>query len=385
MKRKLLVNGSVRKRFDGDPTRAALEFHRRLPGYEPSRLVDAQRVAQRLGIGKAWVKLESERLGLPAFKVLGASWAAYRALEERFGPFEPWTSLSHLIEQVKRKAGEFSFTAATDGNHGRAVARLARMFGFGAEIFVPAGTAQARIDAIEGEGAKVTVVDGTYDDAVAEAASRAGDKCLLIQDTDPEGNDPVPGWVIEGYSTIFWEFEEQRQQLGVPDPDIVVVQIGVGALARAAVDHFRRASAPKPPKMVGVEPLSAACVLASVEAGQPTLVPGPHDSIMAGLNCGFPSLIAWPSVSQGFDVFVAVDDSYVPAAVKALHDEGIAAGETGAAGVAGLLALTEDTADEEVVRAREAIGLSPDSHVLFIVTEGVTDPVSYEAMLQAAR
>lgn len=381
MKRDILVNQSVQERFQVDPVRSPIEFHRRLPGYEPTRLVSASGLARRLGVRQAWVKLETQRFGLPAFKVLGASWAVYRVLQEKVGPFDPWVSFSDLVKQVQAKTGRLSLTAATDGNHGRAVARMARLFGFGASIFVPAGTAKARIEAIESEGATVTVVDGTYDDAVARAAAQASDDCLLIADTDPEGKDPVPLWVIEGYSTIFWEFEEQLATDGLARPDIVVVQIGVGALAHAAVAHFRREAANLAPKMVGVEPLSAACVLASVQAGRPVLVDGPHNSIMAGLNCGFPSLAAWPTVSRGFDVFVAIDDSYVPSAIRSLADEGIEAGETGVAGVAGLIALTEHENDADALRAAESIGLGPDSRVLFICTEGVTDPESYRAML----
>lgn len=361
---------------------APRDFHRRLPGYEPTPLVPAPAVARRLGVGSVWVKVEASRFGLPAFKILGASWAVWRALEQKAGPFRPWRSLAELGEQVRAKAGPLAFTAATDGNHGRAVARVASLLGLTSHIFVPAGTARARIEAIEGEGARVTVVDGTYDDAVARAAAEAGERCLLIQDTDPTGDDPVPGWVMEGYGTIFQEVDEQLAERGAADPDLVAVQIGVGALAGAAVAHFRHPERPRRARMVGVEPLDAACALVSFEQGQPTLVAGPHRSVMAGLNCGFPSLAAWPALSRGIDAFVAVGDGYVPEAVRLLAGEGIEAGETGAAGLVGLLALT-DPDDPAAAEAREWLEWHEVGSVLLICTEGVTDPESYRAMMAA--
>src|SRR5690606_14231506 len=291
---RIVVNNGAAPTVPAASTGAPRAFHRRLPGYAPTPLVPAPAIARRLGVGHVRVKVESSRFGLPAFKILGASWAIWRALEQKAGPFRPWRSLAELGEQVRAKVGPLAFTAATDGNHGRAVARVAALLGLSSHIFVPAGTARARIEAIEGEGARVTVVDGTYDDAVARAAAEAGERCLLIQDTDPTGGDPVPGWVMEGYATVFQEIDEQLAGRGAAEPDLVAVQIGVGALAGAAVAHFRHPERPRRPRMVGVEPIDAACALVSVEKGQPTLVPGPHRSVMAGLNCGFPSLAAWP-------------------------------------------------------------------------------------------
>src|SRR5690606_15932773 len=157
----------------------------------------------------------------------------------------------------------------------------------------------------------------------------------------PTGGDPVPGWVMEGYATVFQEIDEQLAGRGAAEPDLVAVQIGVGALAGAAVAHFRHPERPRRPRMVGVEPIDAACALVSVEKGQPAPGPGPHRSVMAGLNCGVPSLAAWPVLSRGIDVFVAVGDGYVPEAVRLLAAEGIEAGETGAAGLAGLIALAD--------------------------------------------
>ena len=354
------------------PARAAIAYHRRLPGYEATPLVELPRIAGRVGVGRVWIKNESARLGLPSFKILGASWGVYRALEARFGPFGSWTVLEDLKQRLAPHL-PLVLAAATDGNHGRAVARMARVLGLGASIFVPAGTARARIEGIESEGATCTVVRGTYDDAVARAAREASESCLVISDTSWEGYEDVPRWVIEGYSTIFFEIDDALAAAGARSPDAVVIQIGVGALAAAAVRHYRRAGGPRP-QLLGVEPERAACVLASVEAGEIVTVPGPHDSIMAGLNCGTPSIVAWPDVANGFDVYVAVEDRRAEEAMRLLADEGVVAGETGAAGLAGLLAAL----------AEGAVRLGPEDGVVLLCTEGATDPHAYERIVGRA-
>lgn len=351
--------------------RAPQEFHRRLPGYAESPLVSAPGIARELGVGSVLLKDESSRLGLPAFKILGASWAVYRALEARLGGFAPWDSIDDLRRQLD-PLRPLTLSAATDGNHGRAVARMAKLLGFDATIYVPAGTAQARIDGIASEGASVTVVDGTYDEAVAIAARDAGDRCLVISDTSWPGYEDVPRWVIDGYSTILWEVEDQLRERGEAVPDLVAVQIGVGALASAVVGHFRQPG--EQPKIVGVEPLRAACMLSSIEAGQIVSIPGPHDSIMAGLNCGEPSMLAWPIVSTGVDLFVAVDDERAREAMRLLAKAGVVAGETGAAGLAGLLELLRGPNQADI---RKRLEITDTTRILLFITEGATDPDAY--------
>jgi diaminopropionate ammonia-lyase len=357
------------------PDRAPLDYHRRLPGYEASPLRDAPSLAAELDLGRVWVKNESSRLGLPSFKILGASWGVYRALEEHIGGFEEWSRLDELAAQLARHR-PVTLAAATDGNHGRAVARMAKLLGLSARIFVPAGTVVARIEGIESEGASCEVVDGTYDDAVARSAREANERCLVISDTSWPGYEDVPRWVIEGYSTIFWEIDDQLSERGDAAPDLVVIQIGVGALAAAAVRHFRSGVRP-PPRMVGVEPEMSACVLASMEAGRLVTIPGPHDSIMVGLNCGTPSVVAWPLVSRGFDAYVALADERAREGMRALARAGVISGETGAAGVACLLELLDDSG------ARARLGINRNTTALVLSTEGATDPAAYEAIVGA--
>jgi diaminopropionate ammonia-lyase len=346
------------------PSREPLTFHRRLPDYAPTPLIDAADIASQLGCGRVWIKNETERFGLPAFKITGASWATYRALVAKVEERGPSISRPLTLDEVKTAVTPLrplTLTCATDGNHGRAVARMARLLDLDAHVFVPADMDPARIAAIEGEGARVTKVDGTYDDAVARSAAEAGERCLVISDTSWSGYHDVPSWVIEGYSSIFWEIDDELTARGEPGPTVVAVQIGVGALAAAVVRHYRRPEAKLQPFILGVEPTHAACVLASMEAAGITLLPGPHDSIMAGLNAGLPSEVAWPWVSQGIDAFIAIDDKRALDAVQLLASEGLAAGETGAAGLAGILGWLEPSGNTLA-----------NERLLLICTEGPT-------------
>jgi len=357
------------------PGRAALDYHRRLPDYERSPLLEAPSLAADLRLGRLWVKDESSRLDLPSFKILGASWGVYRALDQHVGGLGDWSSFDELAARLAPHR-PLTLSAATDGNHGRAVARMAKLLDLSARIFVPAGTAAARIEGIESEGATCEVVDGTYDEAVERSAQEAGDRCLVISDTSWPGYEDVPRWVIEGYSTIFWEIDDQLSERGEVTPDLVVIQIGVGALAAAAVRHFKREGS-QSASMVGVEPEVSACVLASMEAGRLVTIPGPHDSIMAGLNCGTPSVVAWPLVSSGFDAYVAVADERAREGMRALAQVDVVSGETGAAGVACLLELLDDP------DARARLGIDRSTTGLVLSTEGATDPVAYESIVGA--
>ncbi len=281
-----------------------------------------------------YVKDESARLGLPSYKVLGASWAVQRAVAA-LGDDRPRT-----------------LVAATDGNHGRAVAHMARLRGWPARIYVPDDMVPARREGIAAEGAEVVVVDGGYDDAVDLAAAQAGEDTLVISDTAYEGYVDVPRWVSEGYSTIFWEIEDELAARDLPGPTAVAVQIGVGALAAAVVRHHR----PGPALLVGVEPEGADCVLASVAAGGLVEVPGPH------------------LVESGADLVVAVPDSAARAAMRDLAAAGVVAGESGAAGLAGMTALAAAGTGRP----------GPGDRVLLIVTEGATDPAAYREIVGAA-
>jgi len=229
---------SVPKAGMSDPA-----FHPSLPDFATTPLRSAPKAAQRLGVRSVLVKDESQRLGMPSFKILGASWATYRTVMAHLGlavGAEP--TLDHLREAVAACGSELTLVAATDGNHGRAVARMAKLLGLGAIIVVPAGTVDSRIDAITGEGAEVRIVDGGYDEAIAAGAALSDDTHVVISDTSWEGYTDTPGWVIDGYSTMLTEIVDEIDGGHVAEPTVVAAQIGVGAFAadQGRLHHHER-------------------------------------------------------------------------------------------------------------------------------------------------
>jgi diaminopropionate ammonia-lyase len=338
----------------------AIDFHRTLPGYQRTPLRDLPVLAAELGVGRVLVKEESSRLGLPAFKVLGASYATARAVGERFG-------LSEITLDAVRAAvqgRDVRLYAATDGNHGRAVAHMAALIGAVATIYYPQGITAAAKKAIATEGAEAVEVDGTYDDVVARAAAEASadPASILVQDTSWPGYTDIPQWIVDGYSTLCLEVDEQLAAFGLVVPDLVVVPVGVGSFAQAVVGHFRSAGAGGA-TVLAVEPDRAACLVAALRAGKPVTAPT-GDTIMTGLSCGTVSALAWPVLRDGLDGAVTVSDDQAAGAVEDLARLGVDSGPCGAATLAGARLVLGRPG------WREAIGLRPDAVVLLLSTEG---------------
>jgi diaminopropionate ammonia-lyase len=337
-----LVNPALRTTAVPPPSGDAIDFHAALEGYRPTPLRNLPAIAAELGLGAVALKDESDRLGLPAFKVLGASWAVERALRER--------------PEVR------TLVAASAGNHGRAVARVAALRGLGCRIYLPAGSAPARAEAIAAEGAEVVVTGGSYEEAVAQA-TRAGGEPGAIEIADVGESGPAR-WVVDGYQTLYAEIEAQG------GCDVVLVPVGVGSLAAAAARYGAQAGV----AVIGVEPATAACLTASLAAGTPTAVANPGTT-MAGLNCSEISASAWPSLRDGMHGMVTVTDAETHAAMRELARAGLVIGDCGAAPLAALRALAAEPGCTEL---REAAGLRAQSHVVLIASEGATDPAAYE-------
>jgi len=369
-----VLNPHARRLPESHPLSAPLAFHRSLAGYRPTPLRQAPGIARRLGVGEVRVKVESNRFGLPAYKILGASWAIARELASTPDVPSAPRDFKEWRGQVAQ-LGPCTLVAATDGNHGRAVARVAHWLGLSAEIFVPDNMTAARRAAIASEGASVKPVHGSYDDAIEAAAATTAsamfeDARRLIQDTAWPGYERVPAWIVEGYGTIFQEVDEQVAADGADPPDLVLVQIGVGSLAAAVVRHFAGGEGPRP-RLVGVEPHGADCLLRSARAGSSVTVAEPHRSSMAGLNCGTPSSVALPVLLNGMDAFVSIPDEAAYEAMRMLAQQGIVAGESGAASLGGLISVLDEPARDET------LGIHADSRILIIVTEADTDPEAY--------
>jgi diaminopropionate ammonia-lyase len=334
-------------------------FQASLPGYQQTPFVELPDLAAELGVATVFVKDESNRIGLPAFKILGASWAVNWALSERSGFDAPATSLTELRE----RSGRVTLVTATDGNHGRAIARMAALLGLAARIYVPAGTAKETVDAITGEGAEVVQTGLIYDEVVwAAATSTAGHPDdLLIQDTAWRGYDQVPGWIVEGYGTLFHEID---LQLGARATHLVAVPTGVGSLLQAALQHYRDSALDQRSALLAVEPITAACVTASLAAGKPISVDTSEPTIMAGLNCGSVSTIAWPAIRDGLDASLTVTDEQARVAMHRLNELGVPAGPCGGASLAG---VRQALADPD---HRALLSITADSALVLISTDG---------------
>ncbi|RKK24752.1 hypothetical protein BFJ66_g2373 [Fusarium oxysporum f. sp. cepae] len=328
-------------------------FHQSLPNYEPTPLVSLDSLAKEIGVGAVHVKDETNRFGLPAFKILGASWGAFRSITEKFG-----LPLDSDIDTVREAAKSHQLTlyAATEGNHGRAVARMSAIFDISAEIHVPASMHPSTVKLIESEGAKVVISKGRYEDAMLEAESASKhEKGIMVQDHAFGDYQTVPQWIVDGYGTMMREVDKQ---LGSTKADLVIAPVGVGSFAQAAVSHFKRQGTST--STLTVEPDTAACLWKSLEKGEFTEIPT-TGTIMAGLNCGAPSTIAWDLLKNGVDASLTVSDYEAHQSVLYLQSQGINAGPCGASTLAALRRLTWDD--------KKALGLNEKSTVVIFCTE----------------
>jgi len=344
------------------------------PGYAPTPLHSLPTVARDAGVATLQLKDEAGRFGLGSFKALGGAYAVAGVLSAelaRRGAALSATTADLFARRYAAETRDITVACATDGNHGRSVAWGAQRFGAACAIFVHAGVSRSRVDAIAHYGAAIHVVPGTYDDAVrAATAEAARHGWFVVSDTSWPGYTEVPREIMQGYRLMA---DEALDQWAGPPPTHVFIQGGVGGVGgvAAAVSVQMRARLDPAPDVIVVEPERAACLLASAAAGAPTAIGGDLDTIMAGLACGEPSLIAWQELDRAAAAFLAIPDAAAIDAMRLLARLGIVSGESGAAGLAGLLLAAQDPA------ARTALALGPASRVLAFSTEGATDPVLY--------
>ncbi|MBC2721574.1 MAG: diaminopropionate ammonia-lyase, partial [Desulfosporosinus sp.] len=373
--------------FDRMAIDKAINFHRTFPDYQPTPLRQLSKLANNLGVGGIYVKDESYRFGLNAFKALGGSYAIGRYLAQRLNkdisqlPFEVLTS-----PEVKELLGDITFATTTDGNHGRGIAWTARQLRQKSVVYMPKGSSQYRLERIRSEGAFAEITDMNYDDAVrmtAEEAQKHG--WVVVQDTAWEGYEEIPTWIMQGYGTMSAESLEQLNTLGIEKPTHIFVQAGVGALAGSVQGYFASLFKEDRPKTVIVEADQADCLYKSALAadGKPRVVGGEMATVMAGLACGEPNPIGWNILRDYSDMFVSSPDWVAAKGMRVLAnpllgDPKVISGESGAVTTGLISVLMMDNSFKE---AREALQLDENSHILVFNTEGNTDPYKYRSIV----
>ncbi|MCC0781929.1 diaminopropionate ammonia-lyase [Clostridioides sp. ES-S-0108-01] len=362
-------------------------FHKSFPQYKETPLVNLEGLAKKLGVAGVYVKDESYRFGLNAFKVLGGSYSMGKYLAQRLD-----TDISELgydkltSDEIKEKLGEITFFTATDGNHGRGVAWTANKLGQKSVVLMPKGSSEFRLNKIKGEGADASITDLNYDDAVrlANDYAEADDHGVMVQDTAWDGYEEIPAWIMQGYGTMAQEAIEQLKEYGVDRPTHVFVQAGVGSLA-GAVQGYVASIYDECPITVVVEADEADCYYKSAEAGdgKPRFVGGDMPTIMAGLACGEPNTIGFEVLKNHAAAFVSAPDWVSAKGMRTLGnplrgDEKVISGESGAVTTGLLIAAMER---DDLKELRKDLKLDENSRILLISTEGDTDPDKYRSIV----
>lgn len=376
------------KLMSEQPIEKALAFHQSFPQYSQTPLAELTNLADYLGIKKLFVKDESYRFGLNAFKVLGGSFAMANYIAQQLGKDVSELTYNVLTSpELKQEFGQATFFTATDGNHGRGVAWAANKLGQKAVVLMPKGSTQIRKENIEKEGAKVTIESVNYDECVRMANKMAAEteNGVMVQDTAWVGYEEIPTWIMQGYGTMALEAAKQLKTAGATSPTHIFVQAGVGSLAGAVIGYFANLYAENPPVMVVVEAQAADCLYQSAlqKDGSIRFVDGDLSTIMAGLACGEPNTISFDILKNHTAVFVSAPDWVTEKGMRMLGaplkgDPQVISGESGAVSMGVLAAAMEDPAYKEL---REMLKLDEQSTVLMFSTEGDTDPANYKKIL----
>lgn len=368
--------------FSAFAAEQARRFHKTIPGYRETPLVSLSCAAGEYGIDSIFVKDESQRFGLKAFKGLGGSYAMFRILCERLG-LDPGAADYDTFREaeVRRRCSGVEFVTATDGNHGKGVSWAAKLFGCKAHVYMPKGSVEARRRAIEEAGSAVAEITELNYDMTVEYAALAADRhgWELIQDTAWEGYEKCPRWIIDGYLTLA---AEATEQMGEKKPTHIFLQAGVGAMAGGIEAYFMNKYREEPPLVAIAEPTDVACIYKSVLAGDGKAhsIEGNPQTIMAGLNCGTPCAAVWPILRDCSAYFCACEDSVTEEGMRAYarplgSDKAIVSGESGAVTYGLLLEILKSDS------LREQFKIDEKSVILLINTEGDTDPVNYRKVL----
>lgn len=366
----------------------ALSFHKSFPQYGQTPLCELKNMAQYLGLNNFYVKDESYRFGLNAFKVLGGSFAMANYIAEKVGKDISEIDYNYLTsDELKEEFGQATFFTATDGNHGRGVAWAANKLGQKSVVLMPKGSAKSRFDNIQKEGAKVSIEEVNYDECVRMANKMAEEteNGVMVQDTAWEGYEKIPTWIMQGYGSMALEASKQLEESGTDRPTHVFVQAGVGSLAGAVIGYFANKYPDNPPIMVVIEAQAADCLYKSAieKDGKIRFVEGDLNTIMAGLACGEPNTISFDILENHTSVFVSAPDWVAEKGMRMLGapikgDPQVISGESGAVAMGLVAAVMEDSEYKDL---KDSLKLDENSKVLMFSTEGDTDPDNYKKIL----
>ena len=360
----------------------SLTFHRSFSQYTETPLVSLKGLASFLGVKAVFVKDESWRFGLNAFKVLGGSYAIGKYIAGKLGRDISELDYQTLVsDDVKKKLGELTFYTATDGNHGRGVAWSANKLGQKSVVLMPKGSSQIRLQNILNEGADASITDLCYDDTVQLASRKASQdpRGVVVQDTAWEGYEEIPGWIMQGYGTMAFEAIRQLRETGMERPTHIFAQSGVGSMPGAIVGYFANLFPDAPPVMSVVEASVADCHYLSCLEGKLVSKKGNFKTIMAGLNCGECNIISWDILKNHADFFISIPDWVASRGMRVLAspvkgDMQVISGESGAVSAGVLYTMMKE---DEYKNMREELKINKDSVVLLFSTEGNTDPDKY--------
>ncbi len=371
-----------------DEIKKARIFHESFPQYSTTPLAKLDNMASYLGVKELFVKDESYRFGLNAFKVLGGSFAMAKYIAQQTNkdvselPYNVLTS-----DKLREEFGQATFFTATDGNHGRGVAWAANRLKQKAVVYMPKGSTKTRFDNIAKENATVTIEEVNYDECVRMAAAAAAETPhgVVVQDTAWDGYEEIPAWIMQGYGTMAMEATEQLNENRCDRPTHVFVQAGVGSLAGAVTGYFVNRYPENPPKIVVAEAEAAACLYkgAAAKDGKIRIVEGDLETIQAGLACGEPNTISWDILKNHVTAFVSCPDWVATKGMRLLAapfkgDPQVISGESGAVPT-GLLAAIMQM--DEYKDLRDYLQLDENSKVLAFSTEGDTDPDRFKEIV----
>ncbi len=381
------IGGRVPPLLASPEAEKAFRFHKTIPSYKETPLVDLSSLAKELEVGGIYVKDESYRFGLNSFKALGGTYAMAKSISLQLGFSDNNLDFDYLSSaKIREQTGMMTFITATDGNHGRGVAWAAQQLGQKAVVYLPKGSAKARIDAILETGADAVVTDLNYDDTVRLAIRKSEEEGWhLVQDTAWAGYTEIPGWIMQGYTTMIYEALQQLKAEGRKIPTHIFLQAGVGSMPAAVLGYLKNIFGEASPKAIIVEPTNAACIYNSAahKDGKRHPVKGDLQTIMSGLSCGEPNVMAWDILRDFSSAFVSCTDYIAARGMRILghptgHDLRIISGESGAVG-AGLLSLL--MGNSALARVKKSLGLNKESFVLLFNTEGNTDPANYRRIV----